>query len=178
MLRRSLVPLLLLAACNRAPPPAPEPPAEAAPAAAEAPPEPTPPPPGPAPATTVVREATALQPGDTATALDVEGSTAVDPSATFRVVLSGSSRDARLALHDAADAAVPSSSTVELGDTTVLTLSPSAPLVPGSRYRLRLDGAVTRELHLGDRSLTPAVWALQAAGEPPPPPPPRKRGRK
>lgn len=177
MLRRSLLPLALLVACNRAPPPPLDPPAEPAVPAAEPAPSPPPAPPAPAPASSVVREVTALQPDDTSTALAPDGVTVVDPSATFRVVLAGTSRDARLALHDAADAAVPATSGIEVGETTALTLSPAAPLVPGSRYQLRLDGAVTRELHMGDRPFTPAMYAVQAAGEPPPPPP-RKRSRR
>jgi hypothetical protein len=169
----------LAAACGRQPAPLPGPAPQPEPVVPAAPAIP-PTPPAPAPAGSVVREATALQPGDTAAALAPDRETAVDPSATFRVVLSGRSRDARLALHDAADAAVPSSAAVEVGETTVLTLAPAAPLVPGSRYQLRLDGAVTRDLHMGDRAFTPAVYAVRAAGEPPPParPPPRKRPRR
>lgn len=179
MLRWSVVPLALILGCNRAPPPPPQPAPEPATPAAEPVPSPPVEPPPPAPASSVVREATALQPGDTTAALTPDGQSMVDPSATFRVVLSGASRDARLALHDAADAAVPATAGVEIGETTVLTLSPAAPLVPGSRYQLRLDGAVSRELHLGDRSFTPAVYAVQATGEPPPArPPPRKRPRR
>jgi hypothetical protein len=180
MLRRLLLSLAVLLACHRSTTPAPEPtPQPAEPVASAAEPAPAPTKPAPAPAGSVVREATALQPGDMAAALAQEGVTTVDPSATFRVAIAGRSEDARLALHDAADAAVPSSSGIEIGETTVLTLSPSAPLVPGSRYQVRLDGAVTRELHIGDRSFTPATYAVQAAGEPPPAhPPPRKRSRK
>jgi hypothetical protein len=127
----------------------------------------------------VVREAMAVQPGDAVAALTLEGRTAVDPTSTFRVVLAGRSEDARLALHDASDAAVASSGGIEIGETTVLTLSPSAPLVPGSRYQLRLDGAVTRELHMGGRSFTPAIYAIDVTGEPPPArPPPRRRSRR
>lgn len=175
---RRLVPLALVLACSRAPAPVSEPPPPPPPPPAAAEVEP-PPPPSPAPAASVVREATAMQPGDIAAALTQEGEVSVDPSATFRVVLAGASRDARLALHDAADAAVPAAATVEIGETTVLTLSPAAPLMPGSRYVLRLDGAVTRELHLDGRSFTPAGFAVKAAGVPPPParPPQRKRSR-
>ncbi len=181
MRHRPLLALALLLACNRQPPPPAEPAPEPAAAPAVTPAlEPAPAaPPAPAPASSVVREAAALQPGDTTAALTPDGVTAVDPSATFRVVLAGACRDARLALHDAADAAVPATAGVEIGETTVLTLSPAAPLLPGSRYQLRLDGAVARELHMGDRSFTPAVYALQATGEPPPArPPPRKRSRR
>src|SRR5690242_2656841 len=115
-MRRALVPLTLLLACNRTPAPAPEP----APPAVEADPAPPPAPPPPAPATAAVREVVALQPGDTIATLAAEGETEVDPSATFRVVLVGPSRDARLALHDAADAAVPAAATAEIGETTLL----------------------------------------------------------
>jgi hypothetical protein len=183
MLRRALVPLALLVACRpgSAPTdaaPAPPPQVEAAP---EAPPSPAAPP-APEPATAALREAIALQPGDTRATLAADGETAVDPSARFRVVLAEPSRDARLTLYDATDAAVPASAATEIGDTTVLTLAPAAPLAPGSRYQLRLDGAGSRELHTGDRTLTPAAFLLRAAGEPPQAPTPtphrRKRGRR
>ena len=170
MRRRAALLLVTLLACK--PPPSTEPPPPPAELAVAAP---AAPPPPPAPASTIVREAVALQPGEQVAPLAVDGSTAVDPSATFRVVLTGPSPDARLALHDAADAAVPSSVRAEVGDTTLLTLAPAAPLAPGARYQLRLDGAVTRELHSGDRTFTPVAFALAVAGEPPSPARPAKR---
>jgi len=183
--RRLLAALPLLLACDacdagRAPPTAPPPPpapaAEApaatpapgaAPAPAAGPPQP-PVPPQAEPAAALVREVLALQPGDADLPLPADGEAAVDPSSSFRVVLSAPSKDARLALLDASDAAVPAVATTEVGQGTVLALAPSAPLVPGARYRLRLDGAVGRELHAGERPFLPASWELRAAGQPPP----------
>lgn len=175
-----LVLLALALACDRGrPPPAPAdtpptPGPATAPEPAQAPPPPPATPPPPAPASAAVREASALQPGDAVAPLAADGETVVDPSAHFRVVLEGTSADARLALHDALDAAVPASATAEVGPATVLTLTPAAPLSPGSRYRLVLDGAATRELHVGERPFTPAAYAVKAAGEPAPARPARR----
>ncbi|HET6412694.1 MAG TPA: hypothetical protein VFG53_11590 [Anaeromyxobacter sp.] len=172
MLRPALaLALVLSTSCERAPLPVPPAPAQLVEPERAAPP---PPAPGPVPAAGIVREAAALQPGEVTTPMDLEGETTVDPSSTFRVVLSGRSLDARLALFDREEAAVPAAALAEVGETTVLTLSPASPLSPGSRYRLRLDGAVTSDLHLGDRSYTPAIYPLKVAGEPPPPRPARK----
>lgn len=167
--RRALPALLLLLACGRSSPP-PTPPAappEAAPAAQEpaAPPAEPAPPPAAAPP---VREAAALQPGDVVAALARDGETHIDPSATFRLALGGPSHDARLTLLDSADAAVPALSRGEIGEATVLTLEPSVPLAPGARYQLRLDGAVTRDFHLGDQGHAPVTYALKVVGEPAP----------
>ena len=173
MLRPALaLALALSTSCERSPPP-PAPPAPV-PVVEPSPPPPPPPAPGPAPAAGIVREAAALEPGEVTTPMSPEGVTTIDPSSTFRVVLSGRSLDARLALLDREEAAVPAVALAEVGETTVLTLSPASPLSPGSRYRLRLDGAVTSDLHLGEGSYTPAVYSLKVAGEPPPPRPARK----
>jgi hypothetical protein len=177
--RRALPALLLLLACGRSSPPPPqaappEPPTVQEPAA--------PPAAAPVAPASPVREAAALQPGEVVAALAPEGETRIDPSATFRVSLSGPSHDARLTLLDAADAAVPALSRGEIGDATALTLEPSVPLAPGGRYQLRLDGAVTRDFHLGDQGHAPVAWALKVVGEPPPPPPraarPSARGKR
>jgi len=175
MLRRALpLALILAAACERARPE----PTRPAPAVEPEPPPP-PPPPDPAPAIGVVGEAEVLEPGEVTTPMSAEGETTIDPSSTFRVVLNGRSVDARLALLDRDQAAVPAAALAEVGEATVLTLSPTAPLVPGSRYRLRLDGAVTSDLHLGDRSFPPTLYSLKIAGEPPPPPPrPQRKHRR
>lgn len=101
----------------------------------------------------------------------------VDPSATFEVELSTRASDARLVLVDARDDLVPASATREIGPSTRLTLAPAAPLVPGSRYVLRLDGASDRELHDdGGRAFSAVTLPLLAAGSPPPPE--KKPGRK
>ncbi len=152
-------------------------PKEASPDGSTDAPTPRPPPPPAASATAIVREAAALQPGDATSPLAPEGETAIDPLATFRVALSEPSRDARLVLLDAADAAVPAQASVEVGTATVLTLAPSSPLAPGAHYRLRLDGAVTRELHAGETAYLPAAWGLKATGEPLPAARPVRRSR-
>jgi len=162
----------LVLGCSRSPEAPPPPALPLAPAAAE--PAAPPPPPGPAPAAEAIGEVLALEPGEVRAPLSAAGETAIDPSATFRVTLSGRSLDARLALYDGSDAAVPSTATAEVGETTLLTLSPTVPLTPGSSYELRVDGAVTREIHLGGRAYTPAIYALRAAGDALPPKPAKK----
>jgi hypothetical protein len=66
-----------------------------------------------------------------------------------------------------------------VGATSRFTLSPAAPLVPGSRYVLRLDGARTRELEdAAGRAFAPVSLRVLVAGEPPKPEPkpaPRKK---
>src|SRR4030042_1710188 len=75
------------------------------------------------------------------------GENVVDPAATFEVELEARLADARLALLDAADAHVPAKDVREVGATTRLTLAPEKPLVPASRYVLRVDGAARRGKH-------------------------------
>ena len=94
----------------------------------------------------------------------------VDPRATFELELAARAPDARLVLLDAREDFVAASSTRELGPSTRLTLAPAAPLVPGSRYALRLDGATTRALHdVTGQGYDPLTFPLLAAGAPPPP---------
>jgi hypothetical protein len=103
----------------------------------------------------------------------------VDPAATFEVELSARAPDARLVLVDGRDDLVPASGARELAAGTRLTLAPAAPLVPGSRYALRLDGAATRELHdEAGRAFAPLSLPILAAGTPPPPEPKRPARRK
>lgn len=129
---------------------------------------------------TAIREAVALLPGEATAPLTASAETLIDPDATFRVVLAGSCRDARLLLLDAVGQAVPGAETREVGAATVLTLTPAAALVPAGRYQLRLDGVFGREIHLGDQTVAPARWELRVAGDPPPPPKAirKKRGRR
>lgn len=198
---------LLSAGCERSPQPAaggpPEPaPAPAAPAP-EAPPGTAPAPssdapgaapaevpspaqpaaapsdPGPAAAFTVLRDPVALEPGGATLPLALQGETVVDPGAHFRLDLTVASADARLALLDANDAAVAAAGTHDVGATTRLTLSPSEPLRPGSRYTLRLDGASTREFHdAAGKAYAPAGLTVLVAGTPPPPEPKAQPKRK
>jgi hypothetical protein len=122
-----------------------------------------------------VRAAVALEPAGPATLSDREENV-VDPASTFRVELAGRLGDVRLVLVDERDALVPAVSSREVAPTTRLDLAPAAPLVPGSRYLLRLDGiGSTRPVDGAGRELAPASFALVAAGDPPPPPRRRRR---
>ncbi len=114
-----------------------------------------------------VLEAQALIPGAT-TPLESGVQVTVDPGATFRVRLKGTYPDARLSLLDAGDDMVPSAGAREAGATTTVTLQPSSPLKPGGGYRLRVDGATTRELQAADGTArAPVEFSILAAGEPP-----------
>jgi hypothetical protein len=129
-----------------------------------------------------IREAVAVDPTGPIP-LSLEDETVVDPAAVFRVELAAEIADGRILLLDAADAIVPASGTREVGATTRFTLTPAAPLVPGSRYLLRLDGARARELEdVAGRALAPLSLRVLVAGEPPKPEPKpapkRKRGRR
>lgn len=131
------------------------------------------------PVTAILREAVSLEPGG-AVPLTGGTRTVVDPAATFRVELAAPVPDARLLLLDGSDALVAAEGGHEIGASTRLTLAPAAPLVPGSRYTLRLDGAVTRELHATDgRVFAPVAHPLLVAGTPPKPEPkaPAKKKR-
>ncbi len=100
--------------------------------------------------------------------------TVVDPASTFHVELGARIADARLVLLDGTDAHVPAKSTHEVGGSTQLALAPAQPLVPGSRYVLRVEGATSRELRDGERAWAPLSFALLTAGTPPPPEPKKK----
>lgn len=178
----------VLAACQARPAPSPPPPPASAPAEAAppAPPAvqaapgvaaPTAPtatpaapatPAGPAPVTVV--EAVAVIVG-AAEPLRLTGDpVTVDPGATFRVVLRGRFADARLSLLDASDDMVAGAGGREAAELTTVTFEPAAPLRPAATYRLRVDGAATRELHAADGTpRAPVEVRLVAAGEPPEP---------
>ncbi len=186
-MRRAAIPIAAcvaaLAACERgpasAPAGAPDPtsmPTASPTAIATSTPAPVPTP--RTPATAILRAAVAVEPGAARVPLAPGAESVVDPAATFEVELSARSPDARLVLVDAREDHVPATSTRELAAGTRLTLTPSAPLVPGSRYALRLDGAVDRELHdEAGRGYGPVTLPLLAAGSPPPPEP-KKPARK
>lgn len=104
--------------------------------------------------------------GATITPLDGGSETTVSPRATFRVELPPSLADARVSLLDAGDAMLPCSGTREVGQATVLALTPASPLPPGAHLRLRVDGVATRELHAADgRRFGPLEWQVVVAGE-------------
>jgi hypothetical protein len=146
-----------------------------------APPAAAPPPSPPTPATEILRGATAIEPTQRIP-LAPGAEVVVDPQATFEVELSARVADARILLVDARDDMVPAAGSRELSAGTRLTLAPSAPLVPGSRYALRIDGAAERELHdQAGRAFSPLTLPILAAGTPPPPEPkrpPRKKKRR
>jgi hypothetical protein len=132
---------------------------------------PPPPAPPPLPAAAILRSAVALEPGPPGqrVVLAAGAEVVVDPRATFEIELSARTPDARLVLVDGRDDLVAASGTREVAGTTRLTLAPNAPLVPGSRYALRLDGASQRELHdEAGRAFTPLTFPVLAAGTPPP----------
>ena len=106
------------------------------------------------------------------------GVTTIDPVAAFELTVPVHLADGRLALHDEADAMVASTGTTELGESTSrYRVVPDEPLRPGSRYVLRLDGAVTREPHgLDGRAYAPVVLQLQTSGERPAAASRKKRG--
>lgn len=129
--------------------------------------------------TVEVLEALALIPGASTTLRGGEQIT-VDPGATFRVVLKGSYPEARLSLLDGGDAMVAGAGAREVGTQTTVTFQPDAPLKPAGAYRLRVDGATTRELRdAAGAARAPAEFPVLVAGEPPPEPKAsRKRTRK
>lgn len=115
-------------------------------------------------------KAEAIAPGDARVPLTVESEAIVEPGSTFRVLLPGRSDDARLSLLDANDGLVPSTTTREVGEQTVLTVTPRQPLAPATRYLLRLDGARGRDLHdAAGRPAGPVDLPLVVAGSPPEP---------
>jgi hypothetical protein len=130
------------------------------------------------PATALLRSAVALEPS-ARVPLAPGTEVVVDPHATFEVELSARSPDARLALVDAREDVVPATGARELSSVTRLTVVPAAPLVPGSRYALRLDGATERELHdAAGRPFAPLTLPILVAGTPPPPEPKAKKGKR
>jgi hypothetical protein len=154
----------VLAVGTHAQPPTPQPAAAARPA--------------PPPATSApVSSANVIEPNGPAP-LARGGETVVDPASAFGVDLAGRVADARLVLLDGADAHVPARSTLEVGATTRLALTPAAPLVPGSRYVLRVEGAATRELHGEHDAYAPVAFQVVVAGTPPPPEPKKKKAKK
>ena len=105
----------------------------------------------------------------------------MDPASTFEVDLAARLTDARIVLVDVAEAHVAAKEVREVAATTRLTLTPEAPLVPGSRYLLRADGASQREMHDADgRAFAPIGFTILVAGTPPPPEPkkPTKKRRR
>lgn len=176
-----VVALAVTGACSERTNPPPLKPESSGPAivaAAERAPEPEPTPAGPASILPLVRAAAAVEPAGPAP-LPSDGEAVVDPGASFEVELGAVVPEVRLVLLDAQDAHVAAEAARELGETTRLTLVPAAPLAPGARYVLRLEGLSARDLRdAADRTYAPHSFALLVAGTPPPPEPkkpPRRR---
>jgi hypothetical protein len=132
----------------------------------------------PAATRALVRAVSAVEPA-ARTPLAHDGETVVDPASSFDVELAAPVRSVRLVLLDVADAHVAATAVREVGQATRLSLTPASPLVPGSRYVLRLEGAGGRELLDGAGApLAPLSFALLAAGTPPPPEPKRPARRR
>lgn len=177
---RILLALLLAADAPGAVPPQPVPspspiPTTAAPQVSPAPQAPQAPAP---PAAVLLRSAVAVEP-EARVPLAPGSEAVVDPRASFELELSARSPDARLALVDAREDVVPATGTRELGTGTKLTVVPAAPLVPGARYGLRLDGAMERDLHdAAGRAYAPITLPILVAGTPPPPEPKPKKTKR
>lgn len=123
--------------------------------------------------------AVALEPSGS-TALSASGENVVDPVSTFRVEIPIPLSEVRVVLTDTSGDHVPATSTREVAETTRVDLAPSKPLVPASRYVLRVEGSSGADIQGADgTSFAPAAIPLVAAGSPPPPPePPRKKRRR
>lgn len=121
----------------------------------------------------------AVLPGGSALLLARDGISVIEPRTTFRAEVSARLEGARLSLLDARDAMVAADGTTEAAATTRFTLTPAAPLRPGSSYTLRLDGAEGRLLRdEGGRAFEPVSLALRVSGEPPAPPRRTRRPRR
>lgn len=102
--------------------------------------------------------------------LHLDSPTLVDPAASFRIEIGAEVKDVRLALLDEQDAMVPMNGTTEVGQITRCTLIPIQALRPGTRYTLRIDGAVSREPHSKEGSpFAPLIFQIKTTGDRPPP---------
>lgn len=134
---------------------------------------------GGAPAPLPLRSVEAVLPDGSALLLARDGISVVEPRTTFRAEVSARLEGARFSLLDARDAMVAADGSTEAAATTRFTLTPAAPLRPGSSYTLRLDGAEGRLLRdEGGRAFEPVSLALRVSGEPPAPPRRTRRPRR
>jgi hypothetical protein len=114
---------------------------------------------------------------DGASALQVEGITAVARDSTFEVAVGVRAPEARLQLLDARHAVVPSSGSTLVADETRFRLAPDEPLRPGAEYSLRLEGLRASGVASSDgRTFQPLALRVRVAGAAAPPP--RSRGPK
>ncbi|HYQ80396.1 MAG TPA: hypothetical protein VEP68_02785 [Anaeromyxobacteraceae bacterium] len=184
-MRPAIAMLVLAVACTPEPPPrpggdggpAPEvAPAPSGPQAAASGGEPARP---ATPAVLPLLSAEAVLPDGSALPLSRDAVTAVDPSARFRLEVGARLTEARLSLLDAQEAMVAADGAVEAAATTRFTLTPAAPLRPGSSYTLRLEGAEGRLLSAeGGGTWEPLSLALRTSGALPAPQRKGKRGRR
>ena len=114
---------------------------------------------------------------DGASALQVEGVTAVARDSTFEVAVGVRAPEARLQLLDSRDAVVPSSGSTLVADETRFRLAPAEPLRPGAEYSLRLEGLRASGVASSDgRTFQPLALRVRVAGAAAAPP--RSRGPK
>ena len=136
------------------------------------------PPSAPAPRPLPLASAVAVVPSGPS-ALSASAENVVDPASTFRIDVPVALAEVRVVLLDAGGDHVPATSTREVSDTTRFDLAPAKPLVPASRYVLRVEGASGSDVRGADgTAYAPATIGLVAAGSPPPREPPRKKRRR
>lgn len=174
---------VLAPACTRQSPPSPGIPGPDAPSGPTGPPAAAPaaaPPAVPPPPSTLPVSSVEVRLGETSSPLASDGSSLVDPGATFDVRLPIAARGARLVLLDARDSLVPSNSEAEVGGSTSrFTLVPVEPLTPANRYVLRVEGLESRLVGSDEgRAFEPLAVPFLVAGEPPPAPPRKARKKR
>jgi len=160
--------LVVLAACNRAPEPAAPPPPAPSPA-----PKPRPPP----TLAAILVTGVAVEPDGRELPLLSDESPFIHPGSTFKLVFKRRLPDVRLSLLDG-DAMIPAEGARELAEGTTVTLKPTGALQAQAVYRLKVDGAATREAHDEDgNTFEPLSVTVRTGGEPRPPVPASKKRR-
>lgn len=87
--------------------------------------------------------------------------------------------DLRLRLFDEAGRMVPGEESITVGEGTRATWRPSAPLIPGTAYKLVVDGQAGQHLvDAGGERFAQGIFSFRTEGEKPAPPPSRRRGRR
>ncbi len=103
-----------------------------------------------------------------------------DVPPTAQLVLSSEEAlvDLRIRLRDEAGSLVPSNDRATVGQGTLYELRPRDPLLPGTTYRLLIDGQRSPfAKDAAGQSYAPRTLTFRTAGEKPPPPPPAKKRR-
>lgn len=102
----------------------------------------------------------------------------ISPEARFELELPAL-HDVRVRLFSEDQRAVPSVDRLELGPTTRYRLSPTDPLLPATRYTLRVDGLrADNPTDASGHAYLPAQVGLRTSGEKPPPVPKPEPKRK